>query len=77
MSAFCDIAFGIRITRQAIGMSQYELARLTGMPRQNISRLENRRIVPTIETTERIAQALNIPLIHLITLATAKQERKA
>jgi transcriptional regulator with XRE-family HTH domain len=60
-----DLAARIRAERKARNLSQADLERRTGFPRCRISYLENGRAVPTIETLEKISDALEIPLYQL------------
>jgi transcriptional regulator with XRE-family HTH domain len=46
--------------------SQADLERRTGLARCRISWLENGRAVPTIETLEKISDALGIPVYRLL-----------
>ena len=43
-------------------MSQADIERRTGLLRCYISRIENGHTVPAIETLEKIARALEVPL---------------
>lgn len=56
MSATC-----IRELRLARGLSQRELAELTGMTKANVSRVENGRQHYTQRSIESIAAALKVP----------------
>jgi DNA-binding XRE family transcriptional regulator len=56
----------IRKLREAKGMTQEELADAVGMMRNNISRIEAAKHRPTLETLERIAKALKVPVADLI-----------
>jgi transcriptional regulator with XRE-family HTH domain len=62
------INVGIRICaeRKAKNLSQADLERRCGLARCRISWLEHGRAVPTIETLERIADALEIPVHRLL-----------
>ena len=62
------IKVGIRICteRKAKGLSQADLERRCGLARCRISWLEHGRAVPTIETLEKIADALEIPVYRLL-----------
>ncbi len=60
-----DVAARIRAERKARNLSQADLERRTGFPRCRISYLENGRAVPTIETLEKLSDALEIPLHQL------------
>ena len=61
-----DVAARIRAERKARNLSQADLERRTGFPRCRISYLENGRAVPTIETLEKLSDALEIPLYQLL-----------
>ena len=52
--------------RKAKNLSQADLERRCGLARCRISWLEHGRAVPTLETLERIADALEIPLYRLL-----------
>jgi transcriptional regulator with XRE-family HTH domain len=52
--------------RKAKNLSQADLERRSGLARCRISWLEHGRAVPTIETLERIADALEIPAYRLL-----------
>ena len=56
----------IRKLRDEKGITQMELARATGMMRANVSRIEAAKHRPTLETMERIAKALKVPVADLI-----------
>ena len=62
------INVGIRICaeRKAKNFSQADLERRSGLARCRISWLEHGRAVPTIETLEIIADALEIPVYRLL-----------
>jgi transcriptional regulator with XRE-family HTH domain len=55
----------LRARRKSLHLSQAEIERRTGFSRCRISCLENGHAVPTIETLEKIAGALEIPLYRL------------
>jgi transcriptional regulator with XRE-family HTH domain len=52
--------------RQARGLSQEALARKTGLNRVTLARLERAMHPPNLETLERIARALRVPLADLV-----------
>jgi transcriptional regulator with XRE-family HTH domain len=62
-----DMAIGARIRqlREQKGFSQGDIERLTGLLRCYTSRVENGHTVPSLETLERFAAALGIPLYEL------------
>jgi transcriptional regulator with XRE-family HTH domain len=57
-----DIGVRIRDARQAAGMSQRQLSALSGIAQQTITRLETGLIRPKLDTVEKLAQALGMPL---------------
>lgn len=55
----------LRTLREAKGMPQSEIERRTGLLRCYVSRVENGHTIPSIETLEKLARALEVPLFHL------------
>jgi transcriptional regulator with XRE-family HTH domain len=55
----------LRELREAKKLSQGDIEKRTGLLRCYISRVENGHTVPAIETLEKMAQALEIPLYQL------------
>jgi len=55
----------IRQLREKKGLSQGDIERSTGMLRAYISRVEHGHTVPSLESLERFAAALGIPLYQL------------
>jgi len=55
----------LRAIREQKGFSQGEIEKRTGLLRCYISRVENGHTVPAIETLEKIARALEVPLYQL------------
>ena len=55
----------IRLVRQQQGLSQKHIEERTGLLRCYVSRVENGHTVPSLETLERFAWALGVPL-HLL-----------
>src|ERR1700691_4914160 len=53
--------------REAQNLSQGDIQERTGLFRCYLSRLENGRTVPSIETLEKLARALDVPLHPLFT----------
>jgi len=60
------IASRIRQKREARDWSLGELARRTGMQVPNLSRLESGKHVPSLETLERVADALGVRVADLV-----------
>jgi transcriptional regulator with XRE-family HTH domain len=56
----------IRAERKAKNHSQADLEKRCGLPRCRISWLEHGKAVPTLETLERIADGLGIPVHRLL-----------
>jgi len=55
----------LRFLREAKSFSQGEIEERTGLLRCYISRVENGHTVPSIETLEKLAHALEIPFYQL------------
>jgi transcriptional regulator with XRE-family HTH domain len=55
----------LRTLREARKFSQGDIEKRTGLLRCYISRVENGHTVPSIETLEKLASALEIPLYQL------------
>lgn len=61
-----NVGARLRIERKARNLSQADLERRTGLARCRISWLEHGRAIPTIETLEKISDALEIPIYQLL-----------
>jgi len=55
----------IRVIREKKSLSQGDIETQTGLRRCYISRVENGHTVPSIETLERMARGLDVPLYQL------------
>src|SRR5271154_3659934 len=55
----------LRLLREEKSFSQGEIEKRTGLLRCYISRVENGHTVPAIETLEKMARALEVPLYQL------------
>src|SRR5208282_5651559 len=55
----------LRSLREEKGLSQGDIEKSTGLLRCYISRIENGHTIPSLETLERFAGALDIPLYKL------------
>ena len=60
------VAAQVRKLRTAKGMTQAQLAHASGILRPNLSRVEAGKHRPSLETLERIASALKVPVVDLI-----------
>src|SRR5215469_15666230 len=60
------IAQRLRELREAKGLSQGDMEKRTGLLRCYTSRVENGHTVPSIETLQKYAQALGVPLYQLL-----------
>jgi transcriptional regulator with XRE-family HTH domain len=60
---FASIADKVAGRRRELGLSQHELARLTGTTQSAIARLESGQRPPRIDTLLRIASALDAELV--------------
>jgi transcriptional regulator with XRE-family HTH domain len=56
----------LRVLREQKNMSQGDIEKRTGLLRCYLSRVENGHTVPAIETLEKLARALDMPLYQLL-----------
>lgn len=56
----------LREIREAQKMSQVEIAQATGLVQPYVSRVENGHTIPGVETLEKWASALQIPLYQIL-----------
>ncbi len=61
-----DFAATLRRTREARGLSQDALAEAAGLSADLVSRVERRRVSPTIGTAARLAAGLGVALADLV-----------
>ena len=59
------IADRLRALREAKDLSQGDIEKRTGLLRCYISRVENGHTVPAIETLEKLARAMEVPIYQL------------
>ena len=59
------IADRLRALREGKNLSQGDIEKRTGLLRCYISRVENGHTVPAIETLEKLARAMEVPLYQL------------
>ena len=55
----------LRVLREGKNFSQGEIEKRTGLLRCYVSRVENGHTVPAVETLEKFARALEVPMYHL------------
>lgn len=55
----------LRELREQKNLSQGDIEKRSGLLRCYVSRLENGHTVPAVETLEKLARALEVPLYHL------------
>jgi transcriptional regulator with XRE-family HTH domain len=55
----------LRKLREEKKLSQSDIEKRTGLLRANISRMEQGHSTPTIQTLEKLARALEVPLLRL------------
>ena len=61
-----DVGDRLKQFRELRGLSQGKIEERTGLLRCYISRVENGHTVPSVETLEKFARALNMPLYQLL-----------
>ena len=64
--AYIQIGLNILRYRKEQGITQEQLAEMTGYSRQHIQRVETAYTAPTVATLLDISEALNIPLEKLL-----------
>lgn len=57
-----QVMYQLKLERRARGVSQAELASMTGIAKKTISRLENGHDIPKFDTVERLASTLGFGL---------------
>jgi transcriptional regulator with XRE-family HTH domain len=62
-----EIGVKLRELREAKNLSQGDIEKRTGLLRAYTSRVEHGHTVPTVETLEKYASALEVPLYRLFT----------
>jgi transcriptional regulator with XRE-family HTH domain len=55
----------LRELREGRKLSQGDITEIIGLPRSYISRIENGHAVPSVETLQRLAAALDVPLYRI------------
>ena len=60
------IARRVRALRTTQGLTLEVLADRSGLPMETLSRIERRRIAPSIRSLERVARGLGVPLTALL-----------
>jgi transcriptional regulator with XRE-family HTH domain len=60
------IGHKLREIREAKNMSQVEISEATGLVQPYVSRVENGHTVPGVETLEKWARALQVPLYQIL-----------
>jgi transcriptional regulator with XRE-family HTH domain len=61
-----DVGDRLKQLRELKGLSQGEIEQRSGLLRCYISRVENSHTVPVVETLEKFARALDVPLYQLL-----------
>ena len=56
----------LKTLRESKNLSQGDIEKKTGLLRCYVSRVENGHTVPAVETLEKFARALELPLYHLM-----------
>src|SRR5882724_5771289 len=64
----------LRELREAKELSQGDIEKRTGLLRCYISRVENNHTVPAVDTLEKLARALEVPMYQLFHAGTASPE---
>jgi transcriptional regulator with XRE-family HTH domain len=62
-----DVGQKVKLLREQKKMSQGDIEKRTGLRRCYISRVENGHTVPSVDTLEKMARALEVPMYRLFT----------
>lgn len=62
MSAAASIISELIAKRNALGLSQRELAKICDLPQSSVARIESLRSTPRLDTLLKLSQALNLQL---------------
>ena len=57
----------LRTLREQKNMSQDDIEKRTGLLRCYVSRVENNHTIPSVDTLEKLARALEVPMYRLFT----------
>jgi transcriptional regulator with XRE-family HTH domain len=71
-----QVAGQVRDIRRARHLSQRQLAARMQVPRTYISKIENGKAIPTLGSLERLAQALEVEVCHLVRDARSRREEE-
>lgn len=71
-----QVAAQVRDIRKARHMSQRQLAGRMQVPRTYISKIENGKAIPTLGSLERLAEALEVGLSHLVRDARSRRDEE-
>jgi transcriptional regulator with XRE-family HTH domain len=72
-----EIGNRLRIFREARNLSQGDVEKSTGLLRCYISRVENGHTVPAVETLEKFARALDVPMYQLFYTGKTEPEEES
>ena len=70
------VAAQVRDIRKARHLSQRQLASRMQVPRTYISKIENGKAIPTLGSLERLAEALEVDVSHLVRDARSRREEE-
>lgn len=59
------MGLNLKIARIKKGLTQEELCKLVGIGRTTLSKLEQGKIKPKMDTMEKLSKALNVPVTEL------------
>ena len=62
IESLSDIITSVTAQRNALGLSQRELASLCGIPQSSVARIESLKTTPNLETLLKIMQPLGLKL---------------
>jgi transcriptional regulator with XRE-family HTH domain len=72
---FAELGSALRLLRESAGLTQAELARKTGMGKSQLSKYENGKELPKLETLERLLEVLGTEPLTLFYTAHLLKHR--
>lgn len=63
----CDVAEALKRFRTASGISQRQFAKVIGVPRTYVSKIENRKAIPTITSIQKFAKGFKVTERQFVT----------
>lgn len=73
MKPRADLAFAVKVVRQARGMSQDQLGKVIQMPHQWINKIEQGHYEPTVDSVCKLARGLKVSARTLVAISEVRR----